>query len=181
MRSGWTRRALISTSATVFVGLAGCQSPSAAPSDPTTSPETPSCRDRETTADRPPTDGNHPLVMEYPELPDEVARASAIDYATAFEEAYQLNRLASKPSTSNYQVKSVYNRDSNEADGGFVVAFEMGLAWQKDSDGPPLHVDATVPVTYFVSDRMAIRYEDRTDADPRNDDGGEVVACHRSG
>lgn len=181
MQTAWTRRAAgTTTAAAVLAALAGCQAPSGSPGTSARPEATPACDDTTTTAGRPPTDDERRLVREYPDLPDEITAASTERYATSFEEAYQLNRLAERSSTSAYEVKEVFNLRSDDVESGFVVSFEIDLAWKKESGDMTVSADETVPVTYFVSPRRVIRYEGSTEANPREDGVGEVVVCRES-
>lgn len=178
METARTRRAFVATVSSAFLaGLAGCPSPPGASGTPSPTQGERLCTEAVTPGRRSGTDGDHPIVREYPDLPDEISRESAVDYATSFEEAHQLNRLARQSSTREYEVKQVFNVRSNEEEGGFVVSFVMDLSWKEDSGGMTVIADYTPTVTYFISNRTVIRHEGDRDADPREEDVGEIVVC----
>lgn len=177
---------LLTASSALLAGLAGCQSPPASSSPPagsatpTGSRGTALCADEVTPPSRTNADGQL-LVRDYPTIPEELTRESAAEYATAYEEAHQMNRLARQSSASAYEVKEVFDRQSTIVDEGAVVSFEMNYAWKTESGERTVDADATVAVTYFVSQRTVIRQEGSTDADPRKPDVGEVVVCRVDG
>lgn len=171
------RRTLLATaSSALFAGLAGCSSPPTGSTTPTQGGGASLCGEPTTPPQRSDSDGPV-LVRDYPDLPDDLSRESAESYATDFEEARQMNRLARRSSTSAYEVKEVFDRQSTLVDEGAIVSFVMSYAWEQESGGRSVSADDTVAVTYFVSHRTVIRREGSTEADPRTPGVGEVVVC----
>ncbi len=143
--------------------LAGCTA--VAPAGPSTTPsETPS----------PPSES--PLTPKpLPERPDDLTRATVVEFAEDFEVAYQWNEELDAD-TLEIAVAPQRAWVLDETADGFVVHLEVGFSKTGRSDGARMVADGFYTANYFVNGttirRVQVGGQQRPGPDPRN---GTVV------
>jgi hypothetical protein len=188
MSAPWTRRRLlVGLGSGALAGCLGEDDGEATTGSPASPAETDASEERRTPtppceveADLPTSDIGPP----YPPLSVDSA-ALALDFALAFEEALQRNRVQIlEPAASYVRLDSDDTTEPRSTDAGYLVGVRVVLAYGRevhtsdDPDAESFHDRRSASASYFVGDRaLRVGTAELGVVDPRDAADGEIVAC----
>lgn len=174
------RRTLQLTGAALGALVAGCAS---LPSFGSTPTSTPACGSTATLPSPTPQPDGAVSPLPYPSKPASLSRSSASEYALEYEEAYLVNTWLENTDRLYRLDLSIGNTTARERGRGFVIRYDVqaSLAYQnpEPTATPPSTIDGdeAYRANYFVSDRIVMRVESRTDETPDPLESGEILQC----